>query len=106
MQESTINKINKLNERMKELLEYYSPAIEERWKARGGYKIMGSLSWIEVNSNVITMIQNAAVALCTEEDMSVNWIPDWIQAIKDTALNGGNDDNIKTIIKNWKSYYP
>jgi hypothetical protein len=102
MQESTINK---LNERMKDLLEFYSPAIEERWEARGGYEIMGSLSWIEVGSNVITQIQNAAVALCTEEDMSVNWIPDWIQVIKDTALNGGNNDNIKTIIKNWKNYY-
>lgn len=98
-------KLDRLNESMKDLLEFYSPNIEQRWEARGGYEIMGSLSWIEVGSNVITQIENAAVALCTNEDMSVNWIQNWIQAIKDTALNGGNDNSIKTIIKNWKDYY-
>lgn len=100
-------KLDRLNERMKDLLEFYSPNIVEAyeaWKSKDFYLPTGR-NWLDRYNNVITEIQNAALSLCTEEDMSVIWIPNWIKKIRDKALNQGNDDDIKTIIKNWKDYY-
>lgn len=98
-------KTGRLNKKMKDLLKFYTPHIKERWEVRKGYQIMGSLSWIEIGSTLITQIQKSAEDLCTEEKMSKVWIPLWIQAIKDKALDGGNADSITTIMENWEDYY-
>ena len=94
--------IDRLNERMGELLEFYSPNIVEayeHWKSKDFYLPLGT-NWLDRYNNVIDEIQNAAVALCTEEGMSVIWIQNWIKAIRVTASNQRNDDEIKSIIKN------
>jgi hypothetical protein len=99
--------IDRLNERMGELLEFYSPNIVktyEHWKSKDFYLALGE-NWLDRYTNVINEIHKAAVALCTEESMSVIWIPNWIEAIRVKARNQGNDDDIKAIIKNWKDYY-
>jgi hypothetical protein len=104
MQESTIGGLNK---KMGQLLEFYSPNIVEayeHWKSKDFYLPLGE-NWLDRYNNVIDEIHKAAVALCTEEGMSVIWIPNWIEAIRVKARNQGNDDDIKAIIKNWKDYY-
>lgn len=104
MQESTIDR---LNEGMKRLLELSSPAIEEtysNWKSKDFYLPLGK-NWLDHYSKVIPVLQNEVVTLCSEEKVGVTWIPNWINAIRVTALNQGNDDEIKAIIKNWKDYY-
>ncbi len=94
---------------MKDLLNVYHPSIVERyeaWESRDRYLPLGSSSgWIGVNSNVVECITDAAKALCAEQEMGAGWIPDWIQKIKETALNEGNVNDVETIIKNWKDYY-
>ncbi|MFN6486272.1 MULTISPECIES: hypothetical protein [unclassified Nostoc] len=104
MQESTFDR---LNERMKGLLELSSPAIEEtysKWKSMNSYLPLGT-NWLDHYSKVIPVLQNEVVTLCTEEKVGVKWIPNWINAIRVKALNEVNYDEIKAIIKNWKAYY-
>ena len=100
-------RIGGFNERMDQLLEPYSPNIVEaykRWVSLNGYLPLGT-NWLDYHSNVIDVIQDAAVALCTKEDKSVIWIPNWIYEIRRTASNEGNAGDIKKIIEDWKNYY-
>jgi hypothetical protein len=108
MQESTFDR---LDARMNTLLELSDPAIEEiynNYRSKDFYLPLGT-NWLDhyskVNSKVIPILQNEVLALCTEEKAGVTWIPNWIEAIRVTARNQGNDDDIKAIIKKWKDYY-